>query len=403
MVVSLVAHGVVAGLLVRWLGASTRLAAVAAVVQIAPRDVERAPMTVALLDEPAPAAHAIAVVSPAASAARERGIATARDDRATHGQDIATHALDGAPSDRPAAPRALDGAPRGLAMRGPDLTLSQPFVDRLFQDRPGRPPAASAGRVRPVSGGTGVIEDRVTTVRVDRDGTAHFTDRPDFDVHWNLHLPTERGLRDDARELARGLTDWYADPFAQARVGRSQDVPRHMLGKPGDCDHWDDACSQAMRSAEADRHEQLDHLSQGYQVGGKSEITDLLMRRFVGDPYAARKRKLLDDSRAYRAALGATHRAEDLARSAELMQRNVEAVWRATADRAARRDALFALWDECDEGEGADGEAGQRARTIVIGWIRARLPVGAPGAYTSADLATYAARRASRQPFAPYE
>jgi hypothetical protein len=402
VVASLVAHGVAIGAAARWLGAARDGSVVAAIASV-PRAAELAPITVMLFDAPgvAPPRAVFAIAAGARHAAAASGVSS---------EHVAGPAHDGAPRDGPSRDSASrdsasgEGAsPRGLGMRGPDLTIDQPFVDRLFRDRQGISPAAVPGRVKLTGGGTGVIEDRVTAVRVDRDGTAHFADRPDFDAHWNVHLPTTRSLQDDARELGRAVTAWYADPSAQARAGRVQDLPRHLLGKPGECDHWDDPCSQAVRSAEADRQDDLDNLSQGYQVGGKSELTDALMRRFVGDPYAARKQKLLDDSRAFRAALGARYRAEDRARSAEKMQRNVEALWRATDDAAARRDALFALWDECEEGDGADGEAGQRARTIVIGWIRARLPPGSVGAFTAEQVAAYGARRGSRQAFVPYE
>jgi hypothetical protein len=155
------------------------------------------------------------------------------------------------------------------------------------------------------------------------------------------------------------------------------------------------------------RHAEVSDLQRqagGSIVHGKLDVTALLMRKLgVGDAYAARKRKLLDDTFDERAALGAQHRTEDLARSAELMRRNLEVVWRATEDPEERRDALFTLWDECGEGEGPDGEAGERARKIVIGWIRAKLPAGSPGAFTPDDIARRSAHRRSTQPFVPYE
>jgi hypothetical protein len=109
------------------------------------------------------------------------------------------------------------------------------------------------------------------------------------------------------------------------------------------------------------------------------------------DPYASRKRKLLDDTRAEREERGAAFRAEQAARSAELMQRNLEELWARVPDGAARKQALYELWNEC-----ADDEAGLRARAMVIGWIRARLPPGSGGAFTADELARLA-------PFSPYQ
>src|SRR5437588_671770 len=81
-----------------------------------------------------------------------------------------------------------------------------------------------------------------------------------------------------------------------------------------------------------------------------------------------------------------TSRTGQLAASAELMRRNLEALWKATANPDERHAVLFELWDECAEGEGPIGDAGQRARAEVIGWIRAKLPQDHPGAFTAAEL-----------------
>jgi len=137
-------------------------------------------------------------------------------------------------------------------------------------------------------------------------------------------------------------------------------------------------------------------------AGGAMDLTAYLMRKFhVGDPYASRKRKLLDDTIDERAQQGGAYRAEQLSRSAELMRANLDQLRAATPTEL--REALFELWDECAEGEGPTGEAGTRARAMVIGWIRARLPAGSAGAYTPAEIAALDARRSSTQHFAPYE
>ena len=69
---------------------------------------------------------------------------------------------------------------------------------------------------------------------------------------------------------------------------------------------------------------------------------------------------------------------------------------------AEQRLALFALWDECAEGEGAAGEAGQRARAMVIGAIRGRLS-GPPDSFSAEEIAALDAKRTSTQHFAPYD
>lgn len=296
-------------------------------------------------------------------------------------------------------PGRHDGGGFGLMkMRGPKLSIGQGFLDRFLRDTKPLETIAQSGRVESSGRGTAVIHDRVTTVRIDRDGTAHFHNKPDVDIHWDIHLPTPEGIKQSAREFGREIAAWYADPYKLSRVGAMQDLPRYLTAVPGACERWGDPCSIEVRQRDDDRADR-----QGSIAHGKAEATDWLMRKFVGDPYASRKLKLLDDTRAERAELGAQHAREDLDRSSELMRKNLTALWAATSDPQARRDALFALWDECSEGESAAGAAGERARTAVIGWIRAKLPAGSPDAFTEAERARLDARRSSKQRFVPYQ
>jgi hypothetical protein len=104
-----------------------------------------------------------------------------------------------------------------------------------------------------------------------------------------------------------------------------------------------------------------------------------------------------------RAQIGAAHRAEQLYRSGELVTRNLQTLWRTTTDPAARKTALFELWDDCsEEGETTLGEAGATARGVVLGWINAKLPKGSPAAFTDVEIAALDAKRTSKQHFAPY-
>jgi hypothetical protein len=84
------------------------------------------------------------------------------------------------------------------------------------------------------------------------------------------------------------------------------------------------------------------------------------------------------------------------------MRQNLERLWASTRDPAARRRALFELWDECGEGSGPLGEAGQSARGQVIGWIAVHLPAGSADAFTAGEIASLDAHRSSKQHFAPY-
>lgn len=126
------------------------------------------------------------------------------------------------------------------------------------------------------------------------------------------------------------------------------------------------------------------------------------MLRMGIDPYARDKLALLDRTRDQRVAVGERHRKAQLARAAELMQRNVDRLWAMAPDLAARKRGLFELWDDCAETGGDELVAGaDAARRLVIGVIRARLR-GAD-AYTTAELTELNAIRRSTAVFTPYE
>ena len=320
------------------------------------------------------------------------------------GAAIATEA---AGADRPGeAAGGHPGSSRWFTMRGPDLRLGPEALDRIARGG-GRGPerVARSGRLESAAGGRGVIHDVVTDITVDRDGTVHLHDKDDVDLQWDIHLPTPDRIKTGLAQAGRDVASWYGDPYAGARVGPSQDVPRDAAATPGACDHWGALCNIDLMQRYGEVSDLQRHAGGSIPiVHGRLDLTALLMRKLgVGDAYASRKLKLLDDTRDERAAIGAQHRAEDLARASEMMRRNLETVWRATEDPEERRDALFALWDECGEGAGPVGEAGERARKMVIGWIRAKLPAGSPGAFTPDEIARRSAQRRSTQPFVPYE
>jgi hypothetical protein len=138
-----------------------------------------------------------------------------------------------------------------------------------------------------------------------------------------------------------------------------------------------------------------------YGLHGRFDVTDWAMRSAGQDPYAAAKQRFLERTFDQRVALGERHRKRQLAKSAHLMQKNVERLWRKTTDLAARKEGLFELWDECAEHGDPDLVAGgEAARRYVLGVIRARLR-GA-NAYTADEIARFDARRRSKQRFAPY-
>jgi hypothetical protein len=214
--------------------------------------------------------------------------------------------------------------------------------------------------------------------------------------------PTFHDLGDD-------LANWYADPEAGKRFGRMQDLPQALQADPSACSQWGDQMCDDVNAPESERRTRgtpgdsrglalVHDVLTGRDIVGTLDITAYLMRKAgIGDPFASRKLALLDATRDERAARGDNYRAEQLARSAELMRANLERLWASAMTAGERRAVLFELWDECAEGDGAIGDAGERARATVIGWIRAKHV-----AYTPDELAALNHHRASRQDFAPW-
>lgn len=130
--------------------------------------------------------------------------------------------------------------------------------------------------------------------------------------------------------------------------------------------------------------------------------TEILMRRDHNDPYAANKRRFLDNTREERYELGKVYKQKQLAQSAAIAQKNLGYLWAHETSDRDRKDELFAMWDECAETGPADLVAGgAAARAQIVGFIRARKSTGEL-VFTAAELAAYNAKKKSAAAFAPY-
>lgn len=285
-----------------------------------------------------------------------------------------------------------------MRMRVPDLGLHPDVAERIAGAASAGPhdEVRRSGKLESEPGGRAVVHDGVTTMSVDRDGSVTFHDKPTLDV--KARAPMSAVLDPEfRREVKQHVAAWLEDPYEGTRYGSAQDLPRHLQAVPGACDAWgSDFCQDPLAPAFEKRLRSLEAKLRG-GISGTFDVTDLVHRERGSDPYASRKRKLLDDTRDERVHMRERDRAEQLARSGELALRNLERLWAQELDPRARRVALFELWDECGE-----DDAGMRARALVIGWIRARLPRGSEHAFTDAELATLRARSTSTQRFVPY-
>jgi hypothetical protein len=259
----------------------------------------------------------------------------------------------------------LDHAPRGT---GPARSPATGILD-----------ADGGGRYRSDQDGF--------TAQVSRDGAVALTDQPSLDIHVALPSP---------KAIGRALAAWY-----------ESDKGPH--GAEGDTSAARDIQLSAGASVQVPDPTEPRPKDRAKTVivpvlAGRLEITDWLMRQSGIDPYAARKLKMLDATRDERAELRRRHRAEQLAMTPQTIQRSLDALWSATPDAAARKQALFELWDDCVEtGDPALVEAGAAARRMIIGFIRARLPAGSRDAYTAGDIAALARATHSTAVFQPYE
>jgi hypothetical protein len=121
------------------------------------------------------------------------------------------------------------------------------------------------------------------------------------------------------------------------------------------------------------------------------------------DPHLPQKLAFMDRTREERFRIAASWRSESLRESLHQMPRELERVWRAGGDPAARRRLLFQLWDECAESGSPEVLATARAvRGTVLAFIRRRLPRGSRHAYPDEELAALNRSRTSRETFAPY-
>jgi len=143
------------------------------------------------------------------------------------------------------------------------------------------------------------------------------------------------------------------------------------------------------------------------------DVTDGMMRDKGIDPYSSYKLKVLDETREERVAIGKRYRTQQLTRSKQLMQANLERLWATTTDPAERKQGLFELWDDCAE-TGPEMErsgrsevdelvaGGTSARAHVVGFIRSRLPTGTSDAFTETEIERFNKHRKSNARFAPY-
>jgi hypothetical protein len=235
-------------------------------------------------------------------------------------------------------------------------------------------PDIDSGQLDPSGGGTYRSDQGPFTAKVDKDGSVSLKDKRNFSIRFAL--PGKKAIGD-------AITSWYYDP----------NKPVGLIG-PQKAEYGPAPASAG--------DEKPDHGKTVPLISGGFDVTDAFMRGNGQDPYAAKKLAFLDATRDQRVQIGQRHRQEQLEHATEIMHKNLERAW-SIVDPAARRRALFELWDECAEtGTNDLVTAGTAARTLVVGFIRSKLPAGSAHAYTDVELAELNRSRQSKATFAPY-
>jgi hypothetical protein len=345
---------------------------------VAPAEREAEPMVIALLDEPVPTKPEIARPLPVAPvtrtpAPRAEAAAAIRAGAVTRDAEVV------APGAEPPAGSGSAG-PRSplLSMRGPSIRkgLSQAWVDGMVaRSKPLEPEVKASGELVPSGGGRHRSDQGTFRVDVDRDGSARITDARNLQVR--IAVPR-------LRDIGNALSQWAEDPYGDKAAAQ-----RQQLGE--------------YKSASDDPKVSSSNTVPIPLLAGKFDVTDAWMRSRGQDPYASKKLRVLDATRDERVQIGASYRREQLVHATQLVKVAADRVWGSGLDVAAKKRALFELWDDCAEaGTPELVEAGQRARAFLVGFVNAKLPAGSESAFSRAELEQLNAHRRSRIVFAPY-
>ena len=139
--------------------------------------------------------------------------------------------------------------------------------------------------------------------------------------------------------------------------------------------------------------------TEGFSTSGSFDLTDMVMGASGQDPLASQREDFMEETEAQRAEIERAYRERSMRSSVTSLRGRLASIWQDEERTAAqRRRALFDEWDDAD-----DGTEGDRARRMVLEFIRTELPASSDDAYTEGELRVLNMRRQSRAAFAPYE
>jgi len=132
-------------------------------------------------------------------------------------------------------------------------------------------------------------------------------------------------------------------------------------------------------------------------VQGTFDLTDEIMRKLGEDPYGLEKAHFLSATFDFRIKLALEARKADLKLAFEDLPARLDDLWGDERySPRERRRILYELWYETD-----NTPDGERAASIIRGFVRRRLPCGSPDSFTRAELEAFAKAHPGRLLVAP--
>ena len=132
-------------------------------------------------------------------------------------------------------------------------------------------------------------------------------------------------------------------------------------------------------------------------VGFTFDISAAAERAAGNDPNSAERRWFMEETRSVRERLAGQDRARTQGRGLVRLRRQLHAIWDSDRPAVSRREAIFRLWDSCEE-----DEVGAEARAAIVEFIQEHLGVDGSDAFAAEELRRLNTRRASQEAFAPY-
>lgn len=205
------------------------------------------------------------------------------------------------------------------------------------------------------------------------------------------------GPPDEGARIARALSEDLART-ANARAHLSERPPPRLRRQRNGSYRYESAAFDAVIAADGTVTFQDRRGDMGDIGSFTFDVGDELMRASGQDPYVAERRWFLAETRSLRDGLADRARADERRAAMSALEERLRRLWAdASQPAAARRRAMFDLWDDC-----AADAVGRQARSIVERFIRRHLPAESPDAYSARELRALNASRVSPVPFAPY-